>query len=92
MERNQAKSLNVAAAGVLQAVAVAGPMGAPGGHLYAGLMGSGYSFVEYESIMGALAANGFVSRRGQCYTLTDKGAVINARITAAIEQHQRKAA
>ena len=92
MNRAQSKSLNVAAAGILQAVEVAGSIGAPGGHLYAGLMSSGYSLTEYESIMAALETNGLVRKAGQCFTLTDKGVVINARITAAIAQHQQRAA
>ena len=49
--RNDSKSLNVAAAGIMQAIDAAGSMGAPGGVLYAGLMSKGYSFNEYHQIM-----------------------------------------
>lgn len=92
MTRNQAKSLNVAAAGILQAVDAAGSLGAPGGVLYAGLMTSGYTFEEYQQITGAMLAAGLVLKSGECYTLTAKGAALNAQVSAAIDAHQRKAA
>ena len=87
MKRNKAKSLNVAAAGILQAVDAAGKLGAPGGALYAGLMAAGYTLAEFEQVMAALAGPaGLVLKRGQLYTLTDKGVVMNARITEALRK------
>jgi len=91
MNREQAKTLNVMAAGVLQAVDAAGSLGAPGGILYAGLMSSGCSFENYEMIMGRLQSSGLVKRSGECYTLTDKGVRLNTQITAAIQAHQAAA-
>ena len=85
MTREQAKSLNVAAAGILQAVDVAGSLGAPGGVLYMGLMSSGYSIAEYQAVVGALEEGGLVLKSGDCYTLTDKGREMNAKVTAAIQ-------
>ena len=82
--RNDSKSLNVAAAGIMQVIDAAGSFGAPGGTLYAGLMSAGYSLAEFEQITAGLLAAGIAQKSGQCYTLTDKGAVLNARITAAI--------
>ena len=92
MTRSKAMSFNVAAAVILGACAVAGPTGAPGGVMYAGLMSSGYTFTEYQSIMAALEHNGLVEKSGECYTLTDKGIVMNARIDRAISEHQQQRA
>ena len=89
--RNNSKSLNVAAAGIMQAIEAAGSMGAPGGHLYAGLMTAGYTLADFERVTGALVASGLVLKRGECYTLTTKGAELNAKIDAALSQ-QRAAA
>ena len=87
------KSLNVAAAGILQACDAAGEMGAPGGHLYAGLMASGYTFEQYERIMSALVQAGTLTKRGECYKLTAKGRALNDQVSAAIAAHkQRRAA
>ena len=84
--QNSSKSLNVAAAGIMQAIDAAGSLGAPGGILYAGLMSKGYTFNEYHQIMVGLASAGLIGQDAgaECFTLTDKGAVLNARITAAI--------
>ena len=85
-------SFNVAAAGILAACAGAGRLGAPAGHMYAALMGNGYSLQDFEQIMGALVQSGHVVKHGECYTLTAKGAALNASIDAAIAEHQQRAA
>ncbi len=92
MDRQCAKSLNVAAAGILAGIA-AGGTEATGGQLYAGLMSSGYSFVQYQEIMGALQGAGLVQRHTlERYTLTDKGREMNAKVSAAIAAHAQRAA
>jgi hypothetical protein len=52
---------------VIDTVREAGPMGAPGGHIYAALMTQGASLQQYESLMSALVRTGKLARRGQCY-------------------------
>ena len=82
--RNDSKSLNVAAAGIMQAIDAAGSMGAPGGVLYAGLMSAGYSLADFERVMAGLLAAELADKCGQCYTLTGAGRILNEKITAAI--------
>lgn len=41
--------------------------GAPGGHIYAALMGVGLSLSQYQYIMDSLVREGRLARRGQCY-------------------------
>jgi len=78
---------NVAACGILQAIETAGPEGAKGGVLYAALMILGYTFAEYQAIIGALQGGGLVQRHTlERYTLTDKGRTVNARITDALRK------
>jgi hypothetical protein len=67
--REQAKALLAILDGIVEAVAAAGPIGAPGGILYAALMSAGCSFSQFNSIMGALVRAGKVVKRGDCYHL-----------------------
>ena len=55
---------------VTETVRESGPMGAPGGTIYAALMTIGISLEQYEQIMSALLATGLVRRQGECYFAT----------------------
>ena len=55
---------------ILDAVAAAGPMGAPGGHLYAALMGH-MGISTFNAIMSAMVRAGKLTKRGQCYHISD---------------------
>ena len=50
----------------VEAIASAGPMGAPGGHLYAASM-SVLSLEQFQSIMALLCRTGLIEKRGECY-------------------------
>jgi hypothetical protein len=63
----QAKALRAIAVVIQEAIEVAGPMGAPGGHLYAAMMTGGCSLHQFQQIMGGLERAGFVSKDGDCY-------------------------
>jgi hypothetical protein len=52
---------------IVEAVRAGGPLGAPGGVIYAALMGQGCSLERYEAFMGALVRAGKLTRRGECY-------------------------
>ena len=52
---------------VLDTIRESGPMGAPSGILYAGLMAQGCSLSQYQSLMGALERAGKVRLDGDCY-------------------------
>jgi hypothetical protein len=67
----QARALRMVIDGVLDAVAVAGPIGAPGGVLYAALMGAGISLSQFESLMGGLVRLGKLRRSGDLYFLAE---------------------
>ncbi len=93
MTREKQKSLNIAAAAILQAIDSQGTEGAKGGVLYAALMATGYTFAEYQHVMGALQGNKFVQRHSlERYTLTDAGRAMNAKVTAAIARNVERAA
>ena len=68
----QTGALRAVCEAVIEAVRVSGPMGAPGGTIYMGLMQVGCSLNQYEQIMAALVQNGFLRRDGECYHLTGK--------------------
>jgi hypothetical protein len=52
---------------VVEAVAVAGSHGAPGGILYAALMRYGCTYEHFECVMSILVARGRVTKSGQLY-------------------------
>jgi hypothetical protein len=52
---------------LVETVREAGSMGAPGGLMYAALMGHGCSLEQFETLMSVLVRLGKVSKRGDCY-------------------------
>jgi hypothetical protein len=52
---------------IVDAVRGAGPLGAPGGVIYAALMGQGCTLERYEQFMAALVRVGRLTKRGECY-------------------------
>jgi hypothetical protein len=54
---------------ILEGVRAAGPLGAPGGHLYADLMIYGCTLEQFESIMRGMVGAGLLVKNGQCYLL-----------------------
>lgn len=55
---------------IVQTAKEAGPMGIPGGHVYAALMTYGLRLDQYEQIMAALVQAGKLRREGECYHAT----------------------
>jgi len=52
---------------VVDSVRAGGPLGVPGGTLYATLMTYGCTLSQYEQIMGALVSAGRLEKRGELY-------------------------
>lgn len=67
MTLEQIKALKAIADAIIETVALAGPLGAPGGHLYAALMAHGVTLQQYEQIMAGLVRAGKLSKHGECY-------------------------
>lgn len=57
---------------VLDAVKAVAPAGAPGGVIYAGLMGQGCTFTQYTLLMGALVRTGKLRQDGDLYFIKGK--------------------
>lgn len=74
MTPQQAKALRVVCDIIMEAVNAAGPMGAPGGHIYAGLMSAGCTFQQYEQLMAGLVRAGKLRKDGECYHAVEKAA------------------
>jgi hypothetical protein len=73
MTTEQTHALRRIATIVLEAVAMADPIiGAPGGHLYAGLMHAGCTLSQYQQIMAGLVQAGCLRQSGECYFRTEK--------------------
>lgn len=66
-EQQKAAILEIMAA-IVETVKDLGPQGAPGGHLYAALMGV-MRLDQFEVFMGALVKAGKLVKRGECYFL-----------------------
>jgi len=67
MSPAQAQALKQICDAVIDTVKQSGPMGAPGGILYAALMAYGCSLSQFESLMGALVRAGKLTKHGDCY-------------------------
>jgi len=67
MTTQQIQAIKLVADAVIESVKAAGPLGAPGGVIYAGLMAFGCTLQQYESIMSALVQAGKLMRKGQLY-------------------------
>ena len=60
--------------------------GAPDGVCYAGLMGAGCTFDEYQTIRSALVSNGLVTLSNNVLTVTPAGIVLADRLTAILNE------
>ncbi len=60
---------------VCEAVKAAGPLGAPGGHLYAALMAHGCTMEQFNGIMAGLVRAGKLRKSGECYHYIGKGTI-----------------
>ncbi len=67
MTNEQITALRAVAKAITETVALAGPLGAPGGHLYAALMSAGCTLSKFEQIMSGLVSAGVLTKRGECY-------------------------
>ncbi len=67
MTNEQITALRAIAKAITETVALAGPLGAPGGHLYAALMSAGCTLSTFEQIMSGLVSAGVLTKRGECY-------------------------
>lgn len=56
---------------ILDAVRAAGPLGAPGGLIYAPLMAEGCTFNQYTSIMAGLVRHGKLRQDGDLYFIVE---------------------
>ncbi len=69
MTHEQITALRQIAAAIIEAVKAAGPLGAPGGVMYAALMAQGCTLHQFEQIMGGMVRAGKLTKRGDCYHL-----------------------
>ncbi len=69
MTNEQITALRQIAAAIIAAVRAAGPLGAPGGVMYAALMAQGCTLNQFEQIMGGMVRAGKLTKRGDCYHL-----------------------
>lgn len=67
MTIEQIKALKAVADAIIETVKGAGPLGAPGGHIYAALMAQGCTLHQYEQIMSGLVRAGKLRKSGDCY-------------------------
>ncbi len=67
MTIEQIKALKAVADAIIETVQIAGPLGVPGGHIYAALMTHGMTLEQYEQIMSGLVHAGKLRKSGECY-------------------------
>lgn len=64
---NQIAVLRQIASAVVETVRESGPEGAPGGVLYAAMMGAGCTLQQFEELMSVLVSANLLVKRGQLY-------------------------
>ena len=69
MTPEQARAIRAICDAIVEAVKAAGPTGAPGGVIYAALMGQGCSLETYEQFMRGLVRAGKLRKSGELYFL-----------------------
>jgi hypothetical protein len=69
MNLEQLTALKAVGDAIIETVSLAGPLGAPGGHIYAALMTHGATLEQYDQIMSDLVRAGKLRKRGDCYFL-----------------------
>jgi len=67
MTTEQIEALKALADAIIESVRAAGPLGAPGGHLYAALMTYGIDLNQFNQIMSGLCRVGVLRKQGECY-------------------------
>ena len=67
LTEQQRAAMKLVVDAVLDAVKAGGPTGAPGGVIYAVLMGQDCSFNQYTSLMGALVRTNKLRQDGDLY-------------------------
>lgn len=67
MTTEQIRAIRAIASEILEAIKDSGPIGAPGGVMYAYLMTQGCTLHQFEQIMAGLVRAGYVTKSGECY-------------------------
>ena len=67
----QIKAIRAICDAVVYAVRAGGSLGAPGGVIYAALMGQGCTLSQFESLMSGLVRAGKLRRDGDLYFVTE---------------------
>jgi hypothetical protein len=73
MTQEQIRLLRMVASAIIDSVRAAGPTGAPGGVIYAALMGQGCTLHQYQQIMGGLVRAGQLRQDGDLYHVAEAG-------------------
>jgi hypothetical protein len=67
MNENQNNALMLVCNAIIETIKESGPLGVPGGILYAALMTQGCTFNQFTGIMGILVRSGKIRKQGDCY-------------------------
>lgn len=67
MDQRKLQTLSLLVNAIVDTIKESGPMGAPGGVLYAALMTRGFSLEEFEILMRVVVATGRVYKTGHLY-------------------------
>jgi hypothetical protein len=67
LTNQQQAAITMLADAIVEAVKAAGPLGAPGGTLYAAMMAHGITLAQFEKFMSAMVGAGKLTRKGHLY-------------------------
>jgi hypothetical protein len=81
MTPTQIRAVATVSLGIIEAVEVAGNLGAPGGVLYAAMHAQGATLQQYRSVMATLTNPGYLVLDGDCYCCTSKTPELKTKLT-----------
>jgi hypothetical protein len=78
MTNEQISVLRQIGRAILESVKEAGVLGAPGGIMYAAMMGQGCTLNQFEQIMSGMVRAGVLTKSGECYHVGPQAALLAA--------------
>jgi len=71
MTAEQRAALKAICDAIIETVKATGPLGAPGGLLYAALMAHGCTLEQFQNLMNGLVAAKMLTKRSECYHIPE---------------------
>lgn len=83
MQKKHIYAVQAFALCLLETIDEAGPLGAPSGVMYAAVAGE-VNLSQYEQVLGQMQGKGFISKDGDCWSMTQSGKDFLVKLKSAV--------